>query len=45
MFEIRLCLRPWTWITQANFGQIYIAGSVMESSGQADFETVPGFDN
>ena len=43
MFEIRLCLQP--WITQVNFGQSYFPGSVLESSGQADFQNVPGFDN
>ena len=42
MFEIRLCL--WTWTTQA-LGQIKLPGSVLESSGRADFETVSGFDN
>ena len=43
LFDIRLCLRP--WITQANLGQNQVPGSVFESSGWADFETFPGFDN
>ena len=43
MLVIRLCL--WPWLTQAILGQIQLSGTVLESSGQADLKTVPGFDN
>ena len=43
MLVIRLCL--WSWLTQAILGQIELSGTVLESSGRADFRTVPGFDN
>ena len=33
------------WLSQPNLGQIKLSGTVLESSGQADSKTVPGFDN
>ena len=36
------CLLP--WLSQPNLGQIKLSGTVLESSGQADSKTVPGFD-
>ena len=35
----------WPWFTQPNLGQIQLPGGVLESSGQADSKTVPGFDD
>ena len=43
MSEIRLCLLP--RFSQPNLGQIYLSGTVLESSERADSKTVPGFDN
>ena len=37
------CLLP--WLSQPNLGQFKLSGTVLESSGQADSKTVPGFDN
>ena len=36
-----ICLLP--LISQAKLGQFQLSGSVLESSGHADFQTVPGF--
>ena len=33
-----------SWFSQPNLGQIYFPVTVLQSSGQADSETVPGFD-
>ena len=43
MFEIRLCIL--SWLTQPNFGQIGLQGTVLESSGHADSKTVPVSEN
>ena len=43
MFEIRCCI--WPWLTQSNLAQIQLSGTVLESSGHADYKTVPAFDN
>ena len=33
----------WSQISQSKLNQFYHVGGVLESSGQADFKTVPGF--
>ena len=43
IFKLIYCLL--TWLTQANLVQIQLSGTVLESSGRADSETVPAFDN
>ena len=43
MLSIRLCL--WPQISQSKLDQFWHVGGVLESLGQADSKTVPGFDN
>ena len=42
-FKLILCLLP--WLSQPNLGQIQLSGTVLESSGRADYKNVHGFDN